>query len=192
MKRRAFSAILAITVGLGTALAGCGSSSSTSSSAPAASGSALAGAPSWCGSKQITLGLLDGFGGNSWRLVTTASGADEVKKCPSVTKYLYADGQGDTQKAISDIQGMVSQGVNAMVVFPDAGKAILPAGYAGQLNQVPTLLNGLRSLSGNLPDGPRHYGYLFWNTDNDLDTAEAAIRLANLNNLSMFDRADIV
>ena len=50
-----------------------------------------------------------------------------MKKCPSVTKYLYADGQGDTQKAISDIQGMVAQGVNAMVVFPDAGKAILPA-----------------------------------------------------------------
>ena len=40
---------------------------------------------------------------------------------------LYADGQGDTQKAISDIQGMVAKGVNALVVFPDAGEAILPA-----------------------------------------------------------------
>src|SRR5205085_9542373 len=29
--------------------------------------------PSWCGPKKITLGLTDGFGGNSWRLVTTAS-----------------------------------------------------------------------------------------------------------------------
>ncbi|HTL40616.1 MAG TPA: substrate-binding domain-containing protein [Pseudolysinimonas sp.] len=89
-------------------------------------GGPLAGAPSWCGSKQITLGLLDGFGGNSWRLVTTAAGADEVKKCPSVTNYEYADGQGDTQKAISDIQGMVAKGVDAIVVFPDAGEAMLP------------------------------------------------------------------
>ena len=103
------------------ALAGC-------SSAPADSGSSsVAGAPDWCGPKKITLGLLDGYGGNSWRLVTTNAGAEEVAKCPSVTKYEYADGQGDTQKSISDIQGMVGKGVNALVVFPDAGEAMLPA-----------------------------------------------------------------
>jgi ribose transport system substrate-binding protein len=83
--------------------------------------------PSWCGPKKITLGLTDGFGGNSWRLVTTASARAEAAKCPSVTSLTYADGQGNTQKAISDIQGMVAKGVNALVVFPDAGKAILPA-----------------------------------------------------------------
>ena len=81
----------------------------------------------WCGTKKITFALLDGFGGNSWRLVTTASGKDEAAKCPSVTKFQYADGQGNVQKAISDIKGMVSTGVDAMVVFPDAGKAVLPA-----------------------------------------------------------------
>ena len=48
--------------------------------------------PSWCGPKKITLGLTDGFGGNSWRLVTTASARDEAKKCPSVTSLTYADG----------------------------------------------------------------------------------------------------
>lgn len=127
MNRRTVGALVALTVGLTAALSGCGSSSSSSPGSSTQSAAPLAGAPAWCGSKQIRLGLLDGFGGNSWRLVTTASGADEVKKCPSVTKYLYADGQGDTQKAISDIQGMVAQGVNAMVVFPDAGKAVLPA-----------------------------------------------------------------
>src|SRR3954462_11523707 len=83
--------------------------------------------PSWCGPKKITLGLTDGFGGNSWRLVTTASARDEASKCPSVTSFTYADGQGNTQKAISDIQGMVAKGVKALVVFPDAGNAILPA-----------------------------------------------------------------
>jgi ABC-type sugar transport system substrate-binding protein len=83
--------------------------------------------PSWCGSKKISLGLTDGFGGNSWRLVTTASARAEAAKCPSVTSLTYADGQGNTQKAISDIQGMVAKGVNALVVFPDAGKAMLPA-----------------------------------------------------------------
>jgi len=95
--------------------------------AAATSSARTAAVPSWCGAKKITLGLTDGFGGNSWRLVTTASARDEAKKCPSVTSLTYADGQGNTQKAISDIQGMVAKGVNALVVFPDAGKAILPA-----------------------------------------------------------------
>ena len=44
-----------------------------------------------------------------------------------MTSLTYADGQGNTQKAISDIQGMVAKGMKAIVVFPDAGKAILPA-----------------------------------------------------------------
>lgn len=123
MKRRTFSAVVALSVGLTAFLAGC----SGSGNDPGDEGGPLEGAPDWCGSKQISFALLDGFGGNSWRLITTASGEDEVKKCPSVTEYLYADGQGDTQKAISDIQGMVAKGVDAMVVFPDAGQAVLPA-----------------------------------------------------------------
>src|SRR5947208_1662905 len=35
---------------------------------------AAAETPSWCGPKQASLALLDGYGGNSWRQVTTASG----------------------------------------------------------------------------------------------------------------------
>lgn len=119
--------------GLGVAalaLAACssGSSSAGPSSSPGSStGTAKGNVPSWCGPKQVTLGLTDGFGGNSWRLITTASAKDEASKCPSVTQFLYANGDGNTQKAISDIQGMVAQGVKALVVFPDAGPAILPA-----------------------------------------------------------------
>ena len=39
-----------------------------------AAGAALAETPSWCGPNKASLALLDGYGGNSWRLVTTASG----------------------------------------------------------------------------------------------------------------------
>ena len=93
----------------------------------ACSGLAQAETPSWCGSKKATIALLDGYGGNSWRQVTTASGKQEALKCPSITKYEYADGQGDTQKAISDIKAMAAKGIDALVVFPDAGPAVLPA-----------------------------------------------------------------
>ncbi len=92
-----------------------------------AGSAALADTPSWCGPKKASLALLDGFGGNSWRLVTTASGAAEAALCPSITDYQYADGQGNTQKAISDIKSFAAKGVNALVVFGDAGPAVLPA-----------------------------------------------------------------
>jgi ribose transport system substrate-binding protein len=90
-------------------------------------GVASADVPSWCGPKKATIALLDGYGGNSWRQVTTASGKQTVELCPSITKYEYADGQGDTQKSISDIKSMAAKGVDALVVFGDAGPAVLPA-----------------------------------------------------------------
>ncbi|MEO0999532.1 MAG: ribose ABC transporter substrate-binding protein, partial [Pseudomonadota bacterium] len=83
--------------------------------------------PSWCGPEEASLALLDGFGGNSWRIVTAESGREEAALCPSITEYLYADGQGDTQKAISDINSMAARGIDAIVVFGDAGPAVLPA-----------------------------------------------------------------
>jgi len=83
--------------------------------------------PSWCGPNEATVALLDGFGGNSWRQITTASAREEALKCPSITSVEYADGQGNTQKAISDIKGMAARGIDALVVFGDAGPAVLPA-----------------------------------------------------------------
>ena len=90
-------------------------------------GIAQAETPSWCGPKEASLALLDGYGGNSWRQVTTASGKQTAELCPSITKYEYADGQGDTQKSISDIKSMAAKGIDALVVFGDAGPAMLPA-----------------------------------------------------------------
>jgi ribose transport system substrate-binding protein len=83
--------------------------------------------PSWCGSKKITLALADGFGDNNWRLLVRGEAYNEALQCPSVTKYLYQDGHGNTQQAISQIKSLAAEGVSAMVIFPDAGKAVLPA-----------------------------------------------------------------
>jgi ribose transport system substrate-binding protein len=133
------SSLLAL--GIVVVVAACGSSSSNNSSSGGASSSAAAatsasgatsaaaasGAPSWCGSKQITFALADGFGDNNWRKITTGEARDEASQCKSISKFIYTDGQGNTQKAISDIHGLAAQGVNAAVVFPDAGQAVLPA-----------------------------------------------------------------
>lgn len=129
MKRPVLAAKALALISAGVlALSACASSGGSGSNTASGGGApANPNAPSWCGSKQIVLGMTDGFGGNSWRLVTTASAKNEAAKCPSVKSFEYADGQGNTQKAISDIQGMVAKGANALVVFPDAGQAILPA-----------------------------------------------------------------
>jgi ribose transport system substrate-binding protein len=142
------AALLVLVLALG--LAACGGSSSSSSSSepssaeeePAETGAGSesepetsegesettsSGTPSWCGEKEITLALADGFGDNNWRKITRAEAEAEAKECPNVKEFIYTDGQGDTQKAISDLEGLTAQGVNAAVVFPDAGKAMLPA-----------------------------------------------------------------
>ncbi len=110
------------------ALAAAGCASNDTGSADAQTGHPAGGnAPSWCGSKKVSVGLADGFGDNNWRQVTAAEAKAEIAKCPSVSSFSYTDGQGNTQKAISDIQGQVAKGTQALVVFPDAGQAVLPA-----------------------------------------------------------------
>jgi len=83
--------------------------------------------PDFCGTKEIRVALADGFADNPWRQMTTAAAINEASRCPNVTGWTHTDGQGNTQKAISDVQGLAAQGVEAIVVFPDAGPAMLPA-----------------------------------------------------------------
>jgi ribose transport system substrate-binding protein len=115
-------AATACSVSTGGGSSAAGSGGGTQTGRPAG-----ADVPPWCGPKKISLGLADGFGDNNWRQVTSAEAKAEIAKCPSVTSYAYTDGQGNTQKAISDIQGLVAKGTRALVVFPDAGQAVLPA-----------------------------------------------------------------
>jgi ribose transport system substrate-binding protein len=114
-------ALVAVLVGAATIAA------SATSGASAKSVKAVAHAPSWCGPKKITLALADGFGDNNWRLLTRGEAYNEALRCPSVTKYVYQNAHGNTQQAISQIKSLAAEGVNAMVVFPDAGQTVLPA-----------------------------------------------------------------
>jgi ribose transport system substrate-binding protein len=124
------SALVAAGV-LALGVAACGGTSDDSSSGGGATNAnanaSASNAPSYCGDKKVTVSLSDGEGADTWRRITKKIAELEAAKCPNVTKFVYTDGQGNTQKAISDIQGLVAQGVNAMVIFPDAGKALLPA-----------------------------------------------------------------
>lgn len=80
----------------------------------------------FCGDDPIKVAFADGFGGNSWRATTRAIFEAEAAKCSNITDILYTDAQADTQKAISDINSLVAQGVNVIVSFTDGGEALLP------------------------------------------------------------------
>ena len=78
MIHRRISTAIAVAGLSALVLAGCATESEEPTTDPGAG--SVDGAPEWCGPDEAVVGLLDGFGGNSWRLVTTAAGADEVAK----------------------------------------------------------------------------------------------------------------
>jgi ribose transport system substrate-binding protein len=132
---RVHRTVTATAAGLAMAacLAGCnsgtpGSDAANAADAPAAKSGTTADLTSidaLCGDKKITVGLSDLFGGNSWRKITRAEFEDEASKCPNIEKTLYSDGQNNPQKQVSDINGMVAQGVDVIVVN-DLGPSALP------------------------------------------------------------------
>jgi ribose transport system substrate-binding protein len=81
---------------------------------------------SFCGTKNITLGIHDGVGINGWSKSSMAAVRSEAAKCPNV-KQVVRIGQGDLQKSISDVNGLVAEGIDALVIIPDFGKAQLPS-----------------------------------------------------------------
>jgi ABC-type sugar transport system substrate-binding protein len=85
------------------------------------------GTPSWCGPEEISLALADEFGDNNWQKITRKEAEDEAAECPSVTEFKYTDGQGNTPKAISDLEALTAEGTKAIVDFPHDGKVMLPA-----------------------------------------------------------------
>ncbi|WP_395695858.1 substrate-binding domain-containing protein [Nocardioides sp.] len=97
----------------------------------------------FCGDKQITVGYVDSNAGvNSWRKITKAELMDEAAKCPNITDVITTDGQGSLEKTISDIQGLVAQGVGALVVLTDFGDPTMPAIRQAMQAGIPvTLIN---------------------------------------------------
>lgn len=113
----------------------------------------------FCGHKKITVGYTDAFGINAWSAYSLAAFRLEAAKCPNV-KVISVAGQGDLQKAISDINSLVSQGVNAIVTVPDFGPAELPAIKAATAAGVKVV--AVTADPGGKP-GKDYVAYVDWN-----------------------------
>jgi len=80
----------------------------------------------FCGTKPITLDVLDGFGGNAWSAESYTAVKATAAQCKNV-KVVSAAGGGVLSAMIQQIQSAAAQGVNAMTVIPDFGQPELAA-----------------------------------------------------------------
>ena len=125
INRKLLTGAAALSVGL-LALTACSSDGGGSGQGGEAGGG-NGDAPAWCGPDEASVTFLDGYIVNGWRKIAAETGKIESEKCPSVTSWETIDGQGNTQKAISDINGAVATGANAIIVHTASGEAVLPA-----------------------------------------------------------------
>ena len=74
----------------------------------------------------LTVAYADGFGENVWRQVTKMEFIQQALTYPNIKKIVYSSAGGDATKAISDMRAFIAQKVNVIVIFADAGPALLP------------------------------------------------------------------
>jgi ABC-type sugar transport system substrate-binding protein len=75
---------------------------------------------------ELTVAYADGFGENVWRRVTAMEYIAQALTYPEIGKILYVSARGDATKAIADMRAYIAQGVDIIVMFGDAGEALLP------------------------------------------------------------------
>jgi ribose transport system substrate-binding protein len=74
----------------------------------------------------LTVAYADGFGENVWRQVTKMEFIAQALTYPEIKKIIYTSAGGDAAKAISDMRAYIAQKVDVIVIFADAGAALLP------------------------------------------------------------------
>ena len=75
---------------------------------------------------KISVAYADGFGENVWRRVTAMEFIQQALTYPDIGHIQYTSARGDAAKAISDLRSDITQGVNVIVIFADAGAALGP------------------------------------------------------------------
>lgn len=74
-----------------------------------------------CGSKPVSVTVVDGYGTNSWSKTVKAEIDSEAAKCKSITGVSYTAGAGDLAATNAAITGAAAKGSNILLVIPDAG-----------------------------------------------------------------------
>jgi len=74
-----------------------------------------------CGTKPVSVAVVDGYGTNSWSKTVKAEIDSEAAKCKSIKSVSYTAGAGDLAATNAAITGAAAEGSNILLVIPDAG-----------------------------------------------------------------------
>lgn len=79
--------------------------------------------------EDITVGVVDGYGTNTWSKTVLAEIESEAAKCPAISSVEFVAGRGDLEATNSGITSLAAKGTDIILVIPDAGpgEAHLPA-----------------------------------------------------------------
>lgn len=75
---------------------------------------------------KLKIAYADGFGENVWRRVSKMEFIQQALAYPEIGKIQYSSARGDVSKAIADMNAFIAQGVDIIVLYADAGPALLP------------------------------------------------------------------
>jgi ribose transport system substrate-binding protein len=132
IRRHAAPAVVGLAA-LALAATGCASTTTTASTdrpgTAVQTGSSDYGSgdiTAYCPDKPTKVAYAKGTN-NTWAQITLAEIKDEASRCANITDVIFTDAQGNQQQAVSDLNGLVAQGVKAIVIQPEFGQAQIPS-----------------------------------------------------------------
>lgn len=80
-------------------------------------------------SEKVSVGVVDGYGTNTWSKTVLAEIESEAAKCAAISGVEFIAGRGDLEATTSGITSLAAKGTDIILVIPDAGpgEAHLPA-----------------------------------------------------------------
>ncbi|MGD9955907.1 MAG: substrate-binding domain-containing protein [Candidatus Nanopelagicales bacterium] len=101
------------------------------------------------GGGDITVGIADGFGDNTWRKLSKMEAILQALTYPEVGKIVYTNASGDLAKMQSNVRSLSAQGAQVILTYDDFGPAMTP-GFAAAQSAGATVA----SYVGPVPDAP--------------------------------------
>lgn len=121
----------ALQLGLGAGLAGLLGTTARPAFADAVSEARIEGSSEMAQpvtkSGKLRIGFSNGFSGNTWRTECLTSMQNEAAANADKYELIVVDGQGDITKQVNDIEDLITQSVDALLVIPNSGTAVVPA-----------------------------------------------------------------
>lgn len=94
----------------------------------------------WAKEGPYTIGFINWSTANSWTVQVDAEIAHEASLYPEIEELIQVSADGDVNRQISQIEDMISLGVDALLVIPVAPEPIAPAIELAAENGIPVVI----------------------------------------------------